>query len=89
MASSLESHNIKKGYLIYVTSTHKIVSSQNVVFDETFSSKLAYTLCPYSEALAMKPSVSYIPYDTSFHENSGNIIAFARFEEGDLSENKT
>ena len=41
--------------------------------------------CPYSEALAMRPAVSYIPYATSYHEQTGNIITFAQFEEGNLA----
>ena len=41
----------QKGYLTYVPIPHKIVSSHDVVFDKTFSSTLAYTLPPYSEAL--------------------------------------
>ena len=47
---------------------------------------LANTSLPYSEALAMQPSVSYIPYATSSHEQNGNIITFAKFEEGNLEE---
>ena len=55
----------QKGYLVYVPSTSKIISSYNVVFDESFSSALAYTSQPYSEAMAMRPAVTYIPYVTS------------------------
>ena len=58
----------EKGYLIYVPSTRKIVYSHDVVFDETFSSTLSYTSRSYSGALAMQPSVLYIPYATSYHE---------------------
>ena len=54
----------KKGYLIYIPSTRKIVSSHDVICDKTFSSTLVYTLCPYSESHAMRPAVSYIPYTT-------------------------
>ena len=43
---------------------------------------------PYSEALAMKPSVSYIPYATPSHEQTGDIIKFSQFEEGNLLENE-
>ena len=43
---------------------------------------------PYSYALAMQLVVSYIPYATSYHERTGNIIIFAQFEEGNLVENK-
>ena len=40
----------------------------------------------YSEAIATQPAVSYIPYATSSHEQTGNIIHFAQFEEGGLVE---
>ena len=43
---------------------------------------------PYSEALMMKPEVSYIPYATSYNEQTGDIINFAQFEEGGLVENE-
>ena len=33
----------QKGYLMYVPRTRKIMSSYNVVFDEGFSSAIAYT----------------------------------------------
>ena len=48
---------------------------------------LAYTSRLYSEALAMQSVVLYIPNATSFHQQTGNIITFAQFEEGDLVEN--
>ena len=37
----------QKGYLVYVPSTRKIISSYDVVFDESFSIALAYTSQPY------------------------------------------
>ena len=33
----------KKGYLVYVPSTRNIISSYDVVFDESFSSALSYS----------------------------------------------
>ena len=45
---------------------------------------LAYTPRIYSEALATQPEVSYITYATSYHEQTGNIITFTQFEEGNL-----
>ena len=36
----------QKGYLIYVSSTHNIMYSHDVVYDKIFSSALAYTLHP-------------------------------------------
>ena len=78
----------QKGYLIYVPSTRKIVSSHDVVFDKYFSSALAYMSRPYSEAIMTQPAVLYIPYATSSHEQNGDIITFEYFEEGNLVENK-
>ena len=78
----------QKGYLIYVPSTRTIVSSHDVVFDENISIALSYTSRPYSEALAMWPEVLHIIYGTSSNEQTGDIITFAQFEEGNLVENK-
>ena len=36
----------------------------------------------------MRSEVLYIPYTTSFYEQTGDIITFAQFEEGDLVENE-
>ena len=36
----------------------------------------------------MRPSLSYILYTTSDHEQTGNIITFEQFEEGNLVENE-
>ena len=69
---------------MYVPSTRKIISSYDVVFDESFSSVLEYTSRPYSEAMAMRPSVTYTTCATSSREQTGNIITFAHFEEGNL-----
>ena len=51
----------QKGYLVYVYSTRKVISSYDVVFDESFSSALSYTSRPYLEAMAMRPAVTYTP----------------------------
>ena len=56
----------------------------DVVFDDIFSSALLYTSQTYSEAMAMRPAVSYIPYDTSSKLQTVNIITFTQFEEGNL-----
>ena len=74
----------QKGYLVYVPSTRKIISSYDVVFDEKHSSALAYTSQPYSEAMAMRLDVTYTPCATSSREQTGNIITFAQFEEGNI-----
>ena len=55
----------QKGYLVYVPSTRKKISSYDVVFDKSLSSALSYTSRPYSEEMAMRPAVTYTPYATS------------------------
>ena len=69
---------------MYVPSTRKIISSYDVVFDENISSVLAYTPQPYSEAMIMRPAVTYTPYGTSLREQTSNIITFTQFEEGNI-----
>ena len=39
---------------------------------------------PYSEAMAMYPSVTYTPCATSSREQTGHIITFAIFGEGNI-----
>ena len=74
----------QKGYLVYVPSNRKVIPSYDVMFDESFSSALSYTSRPYAEAMAMRPSVTYTPYATSSKEQTGDVITFAQFEEGNL-----
>ena len=69
---------------MYVPSTRNIISSYGVGFDEIFSSALAYTSRSYSEAMAMRLSVTYTLYATPSKEQTGNIITFTQFEEGNL-----
>ena len=74
----------QKGYLVYAPSTRKVISSYDVVFDESFSSELSYTSRPYSEAMAMRLTVTYTPYVTSLKEQTGDVITFTQFEEGNI-----
>ena len=69
---------------MYVPSSRNIIYSYNVVFDESLSRALAYTSRPYSEAMAMRPDVIYTPCATSSREQTGDIITFTKFEEGDI-----
>ena len=55
----------QKGYLVYVLSTRKVISSYDVRFDESFVSALSYSSRPYAEAMAIRPAVTYTPYATS------------------------
>ena len=45
---------------------------------------LACTPQPYAEAMAMRTAVSYTTYATSSREQTGDLIIFAQFEEGNL-----
>ena len=74
----------QKGCLVYVPHIQKMISSYDIVFDESFSSALAYMSHPYSEAMDIQPSVSYIPYATSSRGENGDIITFTQFEERNL-----
>ena len=74
----------QKGYLVYVPSTIKIIYSYDVVFDESFSSALSYTSRPYSEAMVVRPAVTYTPYAASSKDQTGDVITFAQFEEGNI-----
>ena len=74
----------QKGYLVYAPSTRKVISSYDVVFDESFSGALSYTSRPYSEAMEMRLAVMYAPYATSLKEQTGNVITFTQFEEGNI-----
>ena len=69
---------------MYVTSTRKIISSYDIVFDKSFSSALACTPRPYSEVMVMRPEVTYTPYEKSSKEQTGDVITFAQFEEGKI-----
>ena len=69
---------------MYVPSTRKIISSYDVVFDESFSSVIAYMSRLYSEAMVMRPAVTYTLYVTSSREKTGDVITFAHFEEGNI-----
>ena len=61
-----------------------MISSYDVVFDESLSSTLEYTSQPYSEAMAMRLAVTYTPCATSSGEKTGDIITFTQFEEGNI-----
>ena len=69
---------------MYAPSKKKIISSYDVVFDESVSSALAYMSLPYSEVMAVRPAVTYTPYATSSKEQTGDVITFTQFEEGGI-----
>ena len=69
---------------MYIPSTRRIISSYDVVFDEIFSSALSYTSQPCSEAMTMRPAVTYTPCATSLREQTGDIITSIEFEKGNI-----
>ena len=60
----------QKRYLVYVPSTRNVISSYDVLFEESVSSVFSYTSRPYSEAISMRPAVTYTPYATSSKEKN-------------------
>ena len=74
----------QKGYIVYIPHTQKIISSYDVDFDDIFSIALEYTSQPNAEAMDMRLDVSYIHYATYSRDQTGDIITFTQFEEGDL-----
>ena len=69
---------------MYVPITRKVISSYDIVFDEKYSSALSYTTQPHSEAMVMRPEVTYTQYATSSREQTCNVNMFSQFEEGDI-----
>ena len=69
---------------MYIPITRKIISSYDVFFDEIVFTALAYTSQPYSEAMAMRPVVTYTNCAMSSREQTGDINTFTQFEEGNL-----
>ena len=69
---------------MYVTTIRKIISSYDVVADESFSSALAYTSRPYSESMAMRPAMTYTPCATSLRKQTCDIIMFPQFDKWGL-----
>ena len=55
-----------------------------VVLTKSVSSTLAYTSQPYPEAMDMRPAVQYKPCAASLRYQTGNIIMFTQFQEGNL-----
>jgi hypothetical protein len=75
----------KKGLLLYVPSTRQIVISGDVICDESFASTVAETWRPFHDALALRPTVSFIPDSYTVLEHTGDLLS--QFEEGNAIAN--
>ena len=51
---------------------------------KVFYSALSYRSQPYSEAMAMRPAVTYTPCVTSSKGKNGDVITFVQFEERNI-----
>ena len=51
---------------------------------KVFLVHLSYTSRPYLEAMAMRMEVTYTPYATTSKEQTGDVITFSQFEEGNI-----
>ncbi len=73
----------QKGLLLYVPSTRQIVISGDVICDETSASTMAETWRPFHDALALKPTTSFIPDSYTVLEHTGDLLS--QFEEGNAT----
>jgi uncharacterized protein YdcH (DUF465 family) len=74
----------QKGYIVYCPGSRIIVISNDVLFDEQFSSAIALTWQKYQDGLALRPLASFIPDVSTTLEQTGVFsIDPAQVEEGD------
>jgi hypothetical protein len=75
----------QKGLPVYVPSTRQIVISGDVIHDDTFASTVAETWRPFHDALALRPTASFIPDSYTVLERTGDLLS--QFEEGNATAN--
>jgi hypothetical protein len=68
-----------------VPSTRQIVISGDVICDETFASTVAETWKPFHDALALRPTASFITDSYTVLEHTGDLLS--QFEEGNATAN--
>jgi hypothetical protein len=59
--------------------------SGDVICDETFASTVAETWKPFHDALALRPTASFIPDSYTVMEHTGDLLS--QFEEGNATAN--
>jgi transposase InsO family protein len=78
----LDTH--QKGYVIYSPGSRTIIISDDVLFDEQFSSAIAHTWQKFQDGLALTPLASFIPDMTTHVEQMGTFHdVLALVEEGE------
>jgi hypothetical protein len=75
----------QKGLLFYAPSTRQIIISGDVICDETFASTMTETWRPFHDALALRPTASFIPDSYTMLEHTGDMLS--QFEEGNTTAN--
>jgi hypothetical protein len=74
----------QKGYVIYCPGSRSIIISDDVLFNEQFSSAIALTWQKFQDRLPLRPLASFIPYVSTMIEQTGAISTNqAPVEEGD------
>jgi hypothetical protein len=75
----------QKGLLLYVPFTRQIIMYGDVIHDETFASTVAENWRPFHDALALRPTASFIPDPYTVLEHTGDFLS--QFEEGNATAN--
>jgi transposase InsO family protein len=82
-------HTNQKGYVIYSPGSRQIIISDDIIFDENFTSAIATTWQQHKDSLALQPILSYIPDISTTLEHTGTIadIQPTSIEEGNTAVN--
>jgi hypothetical protein len=78
---------MQKGLLLYVPSTRQIVISGDVICHDTFAYTVAGTWRPFHDAVALRPTASFITDSYTVLEHTGDRLS--QFEEGNATTNNS
>ncbi len=71
-------HANQKSYAIYSPGSRQIIISDDVIFDENFTSAIATTWQQHKDSLALKPVNSYVPDITTTLEHMETLQIYSR-----------
>ncbi len=74
--------SVHKGYLVYCPGSCHILTSEDVIFDESFVTAIALSWQHHRDSLALQPVLSTIPLITDTLEHTGGPADFLPVEEG-------